>query len=117
MSGLSEVEVLARDGVPIARVRGEIDLSNADDVLRALEGAADESAPGLVVDLRELEYVDSAGVRLLFHAARAVTSAGGRFVAVVPQASPARRVLELAEAGTLFPLEESEDDALRRVNA
>ncbi len=116
MSGLSEVEVVARAGVPIARVRGEIDLSNADQVLHSLEDAADEAAPGLVVDLRELEYLDSAGVRLLFQAARSVADAGGRFVAVVAPESPARRVLELAEASSLFPLEESEEAALQLVS-
>jgi anti-anti-sigma factor len=115
VSDLSLVQVVARDGVPIVRVQGEIDLSNADTVLRTIEGAADDDAPGLVVDLHELEYLDSSGVRLLFRAARSVQEAGGRFVAIVPQDSPARRVLDLAEASAAFGLEESENDALRRV--
>jgi len=95
---LSEVEVVVREGVPVVRIRGEIDLSNVGATLRSIEAAVDESAPGLVVDLRELEFLDSAGVRLLFEAARLVTSAGGRFVALVSPGSPAVRVLELAEA-------------------
>ena len=109
---LSEVEIVVRDGVPVVRVRGEIDLSNADAVLRSIEDAIDDEAPGLVVDLRELEFLDSAGVRLLFEAARLVTVGGGRFVALVGPGSPALRVLELAEATSLFPLETTEADAV-----
>jgi len=116
LSDLSIVEVFARNGVPIVRVRGEIDLSNADSVLTSIDGAKDEHAPGLVVDLQALEYLDSAGVRLLFRASRSVADSGGRFVAVVPLDSPARRVLDLAEAASVFPLEESEEAALRRVS-
>lgn len=115
--GLSEVEVVARDGVPVVRVRGEIDLSNADAVLRSIEAAVDERAPGLVVDLRELEFLDSAGVRLLFESARLVAAWGGRFVALVAPGSPALRVLELAEATSLFPLETTEADAIRAASA
>lgn len=115
MSDLSFVEVSARNGVPIVRVRGEIDLSNADGVLTMIHGAHDEDAPGMVVDLQGLEYLDSAGVRLLFRASRSVGASGGRLVAVVPLDSPVRRVLDLAEASTVFPLEESEDAALQRV--
>jgi anti-anti-sigma factor len=116
VSDLSVVEVFARNGVPIVRVRGEIDLSNADGVLTLIDGARDEDAPGLVVDLRNLEYLDSAGVRLLFRASRSVQASGGRFVAVVPRESPVRRVLDLAEASTAFPLEETEEAALQSVN-
>ena len=117
MNELSEVEVVVRDGVPIVRVRGEIDLSNADDVLRSIEAAVDERSPGLVIDLRALEFLDSAGVRLLFDAARLVAHAGGRFVVLAEAASPAARVLELAEATSLFPLVGTEADAVDAASA
>jgi anti-anti-sigma factor len=115
MKDLATVDVVSHESVTIVRIRGEIDLSNADDVLGTIERAFDETSPGLVVDLSELEYVDSAGVRLLFRAARLVTSAGGRFVAVVAPGSHVLRVLELAETSSFFPLEESEDAAVARV--
>jgi anti-anti-sigma factor len=112
MHDLSEIEVTVRDGVPIARIRGEIDLSNVEEVLGSIEAAMQPGSPGLIVDLRELEYVDSAGVRLLFQAARTVTGTGGRFVVLTAPGSAALRVLELADAAALFPLAESEEDAV-----
>jgi anti-anti-sigma factor len=110
VSGLARVDATERDGVPIVRVRGEVDLSNADEVLRSIQGAVDGSARGL--DLRGLEFFDSSGVRLLFQAARSAAGAGVRLVVLVARGSSTRRVLELAHASELFPLEDREESAL-----
>jgi len=112
---LSEVEVVARNGVAVALVRGEIDLSNADATFSALRRAADGADGGLIVDLSELVYLDSAGVRLLFTLARAVSRKGGALRAVVPQGAQIRRVLELADAGQMMGLDESADEAVERL--
>ncbi|MGY3339909.1 anti-sigma B factor antagonist [Streptomyces filamentosus] len=50
------------DGTPVLRVVGEIDMSNAD----ALAAALDALAGRLVVDLTEVEYLDSAALSVLF---------------------------------------------------
>ena len=47
-------------------VRGEIDLSNADDLERELASAL-TPARTVTIDLREVTYIDSSGVRLLHH--------------------------------------------------
>jgi anti-anti-sigma factor len=66
MSLLADIELQEREGVPVASVRGEVDVSNADDIGRQLHGLVPNSAPGLVLDLAETTYFDSSGVRLLF---------------------------------------------------
>jgi len=66
MSLLADIEMQERDGVPVASVRGEVDVSNADDLGRELHGLVPNSALGLVLDLTETTYFDSSGVRLLF---------------------------------------------------
>ncbi|MER5884884.1 STAS domain-containing protein [Streptomyces sp. NPDC001941] len=55
------------DGTPRLTVSGEIDMSNAASLADAIDGA-----PGpLVVDLTDVEYLDSAGLSVLFaHAER-----------------------------------------------
>ncbi|GAA3117989.1 STAS domain-containing protein [Streptomyces rameus] len=55
------------DGTPHLAVRGEIDMSNAGSLADALDAG---SGP-LVLDLTEVEYLDSAGLSVLFtHADR-----------------------------------------------
>ena len=66
------------DGIPVVTVAGEIDMSNADRFRDAL-GLAAAAADGgsFVVDLTGVEYLDSAGVHVLFaYAARIRLIAG-----------------------------------------
>jgi anti-sigma B factor antagonist len=52
------------DGVRVLRASGEIDMSNVDEFRSALgEVVADGSC---VVDLTDVEYLDSAGLAVLF---------------------------------------------------
>ncbi|MET7950989.1 STAS domain-containing protein [Micromonospora sp. NPDC005324] len=54
------------DGTPVLTAAGEVDMSNAADFAAALARAA-EVAPGqLTVNLTALEYLDSAGLAVLF---------------------------------------------------
>ena len=66
MSLLAEIELGERDGVPIAGIRGEVDVSNADELGNRVHAFVPNSALGLVLDLSETTYFDSSGVRLLF---------------------------------------------------
>ncbi len=115
MTELSEVEVVRRDGIAVAHVRGEIDLSNADSTFSTLKRLTDGTAGGVVVDLSELDYLDSAGVRLLFTLARAAARNGSSVRAVVPRKARIRRVLELADVEQLMALDETEDDAVEQL--
>lgn len=112
MRELSDIELSERDGVWIAYIRGEIDLSNADSTLNTLLAAVDDESAGLVVDLTELDYLDSAGVRLLFRLAARVLDSGGSLRAVVPAKAQIRRVLELANVERLLTLDETTEDAV-----
>ena len=60
MIGSLDLEVA--DGRALARLRGELDASNAPDFTERLRAAG---ARVLVVDLAEVTYFDSAGVRML----------------------------------------------------
>jgi anti-anti-sigma factor len=60
------VEVTERDGVPVALVAGALDVATAPDLTEALRSAVPNAALGLVIDLREITHVDSAGLHVLF---------------------------------------------------
>jgi anti-sigma B factor antagonist len=59
-----EVTRTERDDAVTLTVKGEIDMSSAGEFRRALD---DSNAPGrLVLDLTGVEYLDSAGVKVLY---------------------------------------------------
>jgi len=113
---LSGVHVFARDGVPIVRLEGEIDLSNADSLFSTLARVG-ATGQGLIVDLSDVDYLDSAGVRLLFRLARALAEEDRVLRAVVPANATIRRVLELANMEEQIAVDESEEAALASVGA
>jgi anti-anti-sigma factor len=74
------------DGAAHIRLHGELDLATTAEVERAL-GDALEQALNAVVDLRGLEFMDSAGVHTLVDATTAARRASRR-VLVIPGPPP-----------------------------
>jgi anti-sigma B factor antagonist len=92
---LAQVSVHDRDGITIATITGEVDLSNAAEVGQKLTDLPNV-APGLIVDLRGTSYVDSTGIALLCDLALRLRQRSQPFVIVSAPSSAARRVLEIS---------------------
>lgn len=93
---LADVRFERSGGRLVARVAGDIDMSNATEVGRALDRAIDADTLALVIDLSAADYVDSAGIHLFFDLRNRLQMRGLALRLVVPPASPARTSLELA---------------------
>ena len=102
--GTLEVRTAIEDGTRVVSLSGELDLSNAETAKATLQEAREADAP-LIVDMRELEFIDSTGIALLV---RIIGGEGpeGRFV---PSDSAAvTRVMELTGLAERLPLVEAE---------
>lgn len=87
---------VARDGaVVVAGLTGEIDLSNGRCLRERILGEC-LAARALVLDLREVTYMDSAGLALVDGLAGDLAGAGGRLLVVAPEGCAAGRALELS---------------------
>ena len=104
MTRLAQLDFDERGDVVIARLSGELDLSNVHDIGDGLNAAVTSTAAGLVLDLTELTHLDSAGVRLLFDLRQRLATARQRLVAVVPQGAAIREVLDLAAVPATLPV-------------
>ena len=87
------IDFAQHDGIPVATVRGEIDLSNIADVRAAIAGAMTNASRALIVDLSETTYMDSRGIHLLFELAERLARSQQQFLVVVPADSPIRKLL------------------------
>lgn len=117
MSDLAELEVVSADGVSVARLSGEIDLSNAESIGDAVVLLFDRPGVGVVIDLTAIDYLDSAGVRLLFRVVQSSERAGGSLRVVIPAASNVRRILDLADVQHAIHLDETELAAITAIRA
>ena len=117
MIRLAELDMGEPGDVRVARLRGELDLSNAADVADALAAAAEEASLGLVVDMEELRHLDSAGVRLLFELRRRLGRQRRQLALAVPLDSRIREVLDMAAVAQTVPVSPSVEEAIELVRA
>lgn len=82
------------DGVRVLRATGDLDVRSVPPLLDEVPALV-EGARAVVLDLSEVPFFDSSGVRLLDRVARTCGSSGVAFRAVAPPSSPPRRVLDL----------------------
>lgn len=90
--------------VPVARVAGDIDLANAARVRQELLALATDEIVWLVVDITEVPYVDSAGIKVLFDVARDLRRRDLSLVVTVPASSPIRRLLKITNFQEVAPI-------------
>jgi len=90
---------------------GEIDLSNAAQITRAVVGGVPNEAVGLVMDLSDVAYLDSAGVRMLAELERRLGWRSQAFRVVAPEGSRTRKVLSIAGLDGLLVLDASVESA------
>ena len=105
------VAIGIEDGVVVAGIAGEIDLSNATEITDALLGGVPNEALGLVIDLSNVSYLDSAGVRMLAELDHRLGWRAQSLRVVAPETSRSRRVLVIAGLERVLSLETSVDAA------
>ena len=76
-------------------VTGEIDMENAARVEQQILDAISNQLTNVVLDLGGLDYIDSAGLRVLFTLGTRLNTLQIALELVVPPESPIRRVIDL----------------------
>lgn len=107
MTDLATVDAEHAPGECAVRVAGEIDLSNARDVLDLVTRLVPEETRRVVVDLSGVDYLDSAAISMLFRLAETLTRRRQELRLVVPDASPVRAVVRLTQLDRVVPVTSS----------
>jgi anti-anti-sigma factor len=112
LSSPAEMVLDERDGSVVARLSGEVDMSNASYVRDQLLASMPNEALALVLDLTGCRYLDSAAIEVLFDVSRRLGRRRQELRLVLPPSSPLRRVIELTEVHTAAPVFETLEEAL-----
>ena len=117
MTGLAELVARGNETVPVFEVRGELDASNVEYVFDRLLVGVPHEAPGLVLDLSQTTYLDSAGVRILFELARRLRTRRQELRISVPGTGIVRRVVVLTALGDVVALDDTVDESVAALTA
>lgn len=112
MSTVADVALERVDSWTVARVSGELDMTNTSYVRDQLTRSVPGDVDGLVTDLSGTLYLDSAAIELLFEMARRLGRRRQRLRIVMPPESPLGRVLELTDVKAVAPIHPTLAEAL-----
>lgn len=102
------VRVERRGDAAVVVPTGELDLATAPALEASLARAFEDDCGHVVLDLRELEFIDSSGLRTLLTARRRAEDAGQRFSLVAGHRA-LERTLEIAGVHKVFTWTAAED--------
>ena len=97
-------------GLLIFKLRGSLDLATSPTVRAALTDATEKGKRELVVDLTQLEFLDSTGLGALIGAHRRATEHGGSLRLIVSD-GPISRLLTITGLIRVFAVYHSLEDA------
>jgi anti-sigma B factor antagonist len=105
-----EVDDVGLQGAPGVVVHGEVDINAAPALGAALDAAIRDSVGAFIIDLSDVDFIDSSGVHALLRA-RGVLGREDRALGVVCPFGPVRRVFEVSGSAELFVLYGSREEA------
>jgi len=99
--------------IHVFKLSGRLDSNTSPDfeakIIQAIEGGSHF----FVIDFENLEYLSSAGLRVLLKATKALKGTNGGLV-LCSMADYIREVFEISGFDTFLPIEDNRDKALKR---
>ncbi|MEA1997496.1 MAG: STAS domain-containing protein [Gemmatimonadota bacterium] len=107
-----QVKVRNEKNLAVISVNGDVDLYSSPEMRNAITDLSKKKVPLVVVNLAEVDYMDSSGVATLVEGLRLVSSYKGEFRIACLKPS-VREVFELARLDKVFSIFDSEEEAVK----
>jgi anti-sigma B factor antagonist len=115
MAELATLMVERHDELQVVRLAGEVDITNAVRLEDNISDSVPNDAAGLVIDLSNTGYLDSAGIRMLFELAGRLGGRRQRLALVVPEESLIRHSLLVTEMDKAVAMYETLEAAVHAI--
>lgn len=102
------------DSTHLIAVRGEVHVSTAPEFSERLNDAIAKGKTGVVIDMTDVEFIDSTGLSVLLNALRRVTRQQGALALAVSNPT-VLRLFEITRLDSTFDIAPTRQDAIDRV--
>jgi len=100
-----------QENIHIFKLSGRLDSNTSPIFEEKIVQAIDAGAVSVIVDFKELEYLSSAGLRVLLKATKRLKKESGKMV-LCAMADYVREIFEISGFDTFLPIVYSIDDAV-----
>jgi anti-anti-sigma factor len=111
MNDLATITATHTDEALTIAIGGEVDMSNAAEIEREIRERA-EGAALVVLDLGDVSFFDSSGIRMLFGVRQQLRVSGTAMAVVAPEGSRVSEVLDVARVDNAAPVFRSQRSAV-----
>ena len=98
--------------VAIVEIKGRLDVTTASDLEQVFTKLLSENQNKVLVECRELEYISSAGLRVLLSAAKQYNKVSGQIM-LAGLSQNVKQVFEISGFTSIFPIYATRDEALK----
>ncbi|MBR0649443.1 STAS domain-containing protein [Roseomonas terrae] len=109
-----DIYTQASDGVVLHRLKGRLDNESTGKAEGTILGSFADPAARVILDMRDVAYVSSAGLRVVLMAAKRARSSAGRF-ALFGLPSAVQEVFDISGFSKVLAIGAEEADARRLV--
>ena len=108
-----QISTRTRDKITIVAIAGSLDSMTSPEAQKAIDAVLADGARKVAIDFTALDYVSSAGLRVLLGAAKQLKASGGALPTFGLNDS-VREVFDISGFTAILPVFPTEGDAVKR---
>lgn len=106
-----ELTVNKKDNINIIGISGKLDTNTWPELEEKLIPIIDSGEKNILIDCSYMDYISSAGLRVLLIAAKKLRAGNGKIV-IAAMKAPIRSIFDIAGFTSIFPVSETLSDGI-----
>jgi len=106
-----EITATKERDISIFHIKGRLDSNSSEGFEQTVFGAIENGANQVLIDFSDLDYISSAGLRVILKATKGLKNASGKLVLCSLQ-DYVKEVFEISGFDTLLPIAPSQKEAM-----
>ncbi len=103
-----------QEGVYIFRLKGRLDSKTSPEFEQKVFDAIEKGSKNMIVDFENLDYISSAGLRVILKATKDLKRSEGKFV-LCSMKDYVKEVFEISGFDSFLPIVGTMDDAFKKI--